>query len=276
MESQVLHDAIFRLGWLSGDSTITNDSLLKRISEIVARTLGVESAGVAVCENGIERGVTRAAAFGMWANGPAHLSEAEAAARILGGFAGELGTTHLPDTGENFGDGPCQCELVYSEMHRPMRLADHATVVFRRNDGVELVIVISTGPSNEPISRDTLATASSLVGAAAQAWSSSWHKEPAWMASLSPSSRRVLESLLEGCDDDQIADRTGLTYHSVRAHLKRIFRDAGVRSRLHLIQQCRTGARASAFESLRPSTRGGLPAVTVIAGAGNGVYARTG
>lgn len=66
------------------------------------------------------------------------------------------------------------------------------------------------------------------------------------MRGLKPLSRGILEQLLEGLDDDQIADRMRLSYHSVRAHLKRLFRDAGVRSRLHLMQACRPTDGATA------------------------------
>lgn len=62
---------------------------------------------------------------------------------------------------------------------------------------------------------------------------------PAWAAHLRPPSRAVLSLVLNGLDDQQIAQHTGLTYHAVRGHIKRLFRAAGVRSRLHLMQAFR-------------------------------------
>src|SRR5690606_26170313 len=118
-------------------------------------------------------------------------------------------------------------------------LDDQALDLFRRRDGVELLIGINSPAGAGPLSRATLAEAAALAPYVAQCWAAVWRREPAWMAGLKPQAREILERLLQGLDDDQIAKATSLSYHSVRAHLKRMFRAAGVRSRLHLMQSCR-------------------------------------
>jgi DNA-binding CsgD family transcriptional regulator len=277
MDSPVLFDAIFQLGSISGDPTLTNECLLRRVAQVIVRGTGVEAAALAVFENGIEQTPSLVRSIGHWPDFEADRASDDhdpaAGERSILGLVRQLSRERF-SAGEFVGEGQRRCERVYSEFHRPMRLVDHALAVFRRDDGVECVIVIRSAPNAEPLGRDTLALGAIMATAAAQCWASAWRREPVWMATLSASSRRVLENLLEGCDDDQIAERTGLTYHSVRAHLKRIFRDAGVRSRLHLIQQCRSVSRgvAETPAAIRPT----LPIVTVNPTRPRGVLARTG
>lgn len=277
MDSPALYDAIFQLGSISGDPTLTNECLLRRMTQVLAKGSGVEAAAMAVFENGIEQAPALVRSIGHWPDAEADRAgddhDPDAAERSIIGLVRQL-TRDRFTAGEFVGEGQRRCERIYSEFHRPMRLVDHALAIFRRDDGAECVIVIRSAPNAEPLGRDTLAIGGVLTTASAQCWASAWHREPVWMATLSASSRRVLENLLEGCDDDQIAERTGLTYHSVRAHLKRIFRDAGVRSRLHLIQQCRC-SRGGA-EAPAPQQRSTLPIVTVTNIRPRGAFARTG
>lgn len=278
MDSPVLHDAIFQLGAISGDPTLTNECLLRRMTQVIARGTGVEAAAIAVFENGIEQAPSQIKSIGHWPDAEADRAsddhDPSAGERAIMALVRQLSRERF-STGEFVGEAAGRCERIYSEFHRSMRLVDHALAVFRRDDGAECVIVVRSAPNAEPLGRDTLTLGAIMATAAAQCWASVWHREPAWMVTLSASSRRVLENLLEGCDDDQIAERTGLTYHSVRAHLKRIFRDAGVRSRLHLIQQCRSGSRGSSHEPApAPQVRPTLPIVTTT--RPRGVFARTG
>ncbi|MEM9082010.1 MAG: helix-turn-helix transcriptional regulator [Planctomycetota bacterium] len=113
--------------------------------------------------------------------------------------------------------------------------------------GAKQLLIVASGIEDER--SETLLRA--IVSSVSQCCESDWKKEPAWMADLRPASRQVLELVLRGYDDDQVSELSGLTYHSVRAHLKRLFRAAGVRSRLHLMQVCRssptTGVTAGAM-----------------------------
>ena len=81
--------------------------------------------------------------------------------------------------------------------------------------------------------------ARALVPAFVDCVQHSWKPEPDWVRELKPPARRVLELVLLGYDDRQVAEQSGMTYHAVRAHLKRLFKTANVRSRLHLMQVCR-------------------------------------
>jgi len=275
MDSPALYDAIFHFGSISGDPTLTNDCLLRRMTTVIAKGAGVEAAAIAVFENGLEQAASLVRSVGHWPDAEADRAgddhDPDASERSVVSLVRQLARERFT-AGEFVGEGQLRCERLYSEFHRPMRLVDHALAVFRRDDGAECVIVLRSAPNADPLGRDTLAVGAVLTTAAAQCWASAWRREPAWMATLSASSRRVLENLLEGCDDDQIAERTGLTYHSVRAHLKRIFRDAGVRSRLHLIQQCRCSRAA---ETAAPQ-RSTIPMVTVNPIRPRGAFARTG
>ena len=69
-----------------------------------------------------------------------------------------------------------------------------------------------------------------------RAYDAAWKPVPEWARDLRPQASRILQHIIDGLDDEHIAAHTGLTYHSVRAHLKRLFRLAAVRSRLHLTQ----------------------------------------
>lgn len=241
-----LNEAIFRLGQVSADKAITNASLLRQLSDIAVETLGVEVLVLGVFEKGVECPSTDCCIRGPWTReqGDAyleqtnwHIDERALAKRLAGLRRGRL--YHRPElNGE-------RDALPASPFDRPMNQGDQAMALYRRSDGVELLLCLHKTEGSGPFPRTTLARAGALAPYIAQCWAQCWRREPAWMASLKPQGRAILEALLAGFDDDQIAQRTGLSYHSVRAHLKRLFREAGVRSRLHLMQafkQCGEGS----------------------------------
>jgi len=273
MDCRPLHDAIYRIGRLSADPLVSSDALLTQLAQLIAQATDAHGVGIVVYEQGIDRPATICRTAGTWpeAQGSASPDAARSAAIAM---VTDLPRERLSAMPDPVCDGEVVCERLYSDFHRPMRLADRAVAIFRRDDGSEMAITMSAATPGQPISRETLTKAAQLSAAIGSCWATVYRHEPAWMASLSPSSRRVLQNLLEGCDDDQIAERTGLTYHSVRAHLKRIFRDAGVRSRLHLIQTCRGGVRRLPVEPVTEHDAL-MPLVTVTTRR-NGIYARTG
>ncbi len=274
MDCRPLHDAIYRIGRLSADPLVSSDALLTQLAQIITEATEAHAVGIAVYEHGIDRPATICRTFGIWPE--AQGAAPEAARLAVAALVADLPRERLSAVPDPVCDGEVVCERLYSDFHRPMRLADRAVAIFRRDDGSEMAIALSSATPGQPISRETLTKAAQLSTAIGSCWATVYRHEPEWMASLSPSSRRVLQNLLEGCDDDQIAERTGLTYHSVRAHLKRIFRDAGVRSRLHLIQTCRGGVRRLPAEPVTEHHEAPImPLVTVAVGR-NGLYARTG
>ena len=52
---------------------------------------------------------------------------------------------------------------------------------------------------------------------------------------LTPREEDVVQLLLEGLTTSDMADRLGISLHTVRDHLKRLYRKTGVRSRSELL-----------------------------------------
>lgn len=243
MAVRSLNDAIFRLGQISADRSLTNASLLKQLADVTIDTLDVSVAVLAVFERGVESASTVCHVRGPWSEDQRdrfleqtrwQFDERAMALRLSGLRRGRL--YHRPDL---IAERDPRDTKVFEDLPQPQGMADQAVALYRRSDGVELLLAIHQVEGAGTFQRTTLAKAGAVAPFIAQCWAGSWRDEPAWMHDLRPLSRGILEQLLEGFDDDQIADRTGLSYHSVRAHLKRLFREAGVRSRLHLMQACR-------------------------------------
>lgn len=243
MTCQRVREAIYELGRISTDRSLTNTTLLRRLADLLAETLGVDIAGLAVFEDGVGSGSTACYVRGPWKMDESarfteesfwSVQDRNLAERLEGLRRGRV--HHRPDliasSRGRLGSGR-------ASVSTPAPLEDQALALFQRTDGAELLIGINSLDGSGQLSHTVLARAGALVPFVARCWASTWRREPAWMRDLKPVGRRVLECLLEGMDDAQIAERTGLSYHSVRAHLKRLFRDAGVRSRLHLMQHCR-------------------------------------
>lgn len=243
MTLRSLNEAIFRLGQISGERNHFNAVLLRELADVTLETLGVDAVTLCVFEQGVEGPPTQRIVRGPWAEKERdrfleqsgwEFDERALARRLAGMRRGRL--YHRPDLisdREYLNDHGEQASPV------PLTPRDQAVALYRRCDGVELLLSIHRVDLDSPLHRTTLARAGTLAPYVAQCWASCWKHEPDWMKRLKPISRTILDTLLEGLDDDQIAARTGLSYHSVRAHLKRLFRDAGVRSRLHLMQACR-------------------------------------
>ncbi|MBL8746836.1 MAG: helix-turn-helix transcriptional regulator [Phycisphaerae bacterium] len=243
LAARSLNEAIFRLGQVSADRSLTNASLLRRLADITVDALEVSVAVLAVFERGVESASSACHVRGPWSEDERdrfleqtqwQFDERAMAMRLAGLRRGRL--YHRPDL---IAERDPRDTKVFEDLPQPKGMADQAVALYRRSDGVELLLAIHQVEGAGVFQRTTLAKAGALAPFVAQCWAGSWRQEPGWMKDLKPLSRGILEQLLEGFDDDQIADRTGLSYHSVRAHLKRLFRDAGVRSRLHLMQACR-------------------------------------
>lgn len=244
MSIRSLSEAVFRLGQISRDASLTNEALLRLLADVTVETLGVDVAALGVYERGIENPSTACCVRGaMTESEQARLHEQSRwdiddrvlAQRLAGLRRGRL--YHRPDL---IAEREFRATRLYKDIQRPMNTADQALALFRRSDGAELLLGINTLDGHGRFPRSVLAKAGALAPYVAQCWAAAWRREPTWMAGLKPQARAILEQLLQGYDDDQIAERTGLSYHSVRAHLKRLFREAGVRSRLHLMQAARS------------------------------------
>ncbi len=240
MSTSSISDAVFLLGRISHDPTHSNSSLLERLGDVMVEALGVDAVALTVFQSGVESGVSarcvRMAPVRAASREPGFEWPGDETARRLARLKrGRL--YHRPDL--NGVEG--HAEPALNGTRNGSHTADHAVALYRRSDGAELLLGVFLLSEHEPLSRTTLARAGALAPFVARCWAHGWTREAAWVGSLRPVTRQILEQVLGGFDDDQIARRTGLTYHSVRAHLKRLFRQAGVRSRLHLMQSCRCG-----------------------------------
>lgn len=242
-----LTDGIFRLGRLSASTSTSNHELLRTMAEIAAEVVGIEVTGLGVFEQGLLRPATACHVVGPWSAetaetlvNPSRWSENE---RILAMRLTSIEPNRVYLRRELMPESaPPHTAAV--EFPTPMLVADEALGLFRRTDGAELLLALASLDSGAPLPERAIEKARAIAPYLASCWAAGWKVEPAWARQLRPSSRSVLDLVLAGLDDDQIAEKTGLTYHSVRAHLKRLFKDAGVRSRLHLMQEyrsCTTG-----------------------------------
>lgn len=258
METQTLSQSalaqgIYRLGQISADPPACNSVLLQRMVEVAASVLGVDFAVLAVFEHGIERPASAVQVAGPWpieaGQRIAEVTRWDIRDRPVAQKLATLERNCLYRRSELIDDKQFRATRLFTEVMSPMRLTgDHAVALFRRTDGCELMINLQSIDERRVLSEDALRRAQTLCAVLAQCWAATWRTEPAWMKSLKPQSRRVLDDVLCGYDDDQIAQRTNLTYHSVRAHLKRLFRDANVRSRLHLMQQLKADRKGGVIE----------------------------
>lgn len=243
MNSPSLREAIFRLGRISVDQAITNDTLLRRLAQVVSETLEVDVVALGVFEQGVENPASACFVHSPWTLTDARAFEDQAfwavedrdlALRLASLRRGRV--YHRP---ELLAERDARLIASAPALAGRVGLDDQALALFRRRDGAELLIGINSPAGAGPLSRAALAKAGALAPYVAQCWAAAWRDEPAWIGGLKPQARDILERLLQGLDDDQIAQATTLSYHSVRAHLKRMFRAAGVRSRLHLMQSVR-------------------------------------
>lgn len=246
MDFEALSEAVFRLGRASSDASLCNQSLLREIADVAAAFIGCETVCVVVHEGGLTQ-----PAAACYARGPWSVAEMDrflerfrwsARDRVLARKLSDRAPNRMYRRAELVDDAEYHESRVYAEFERPMSLGDAAVGVFEGGEGDALVLSIGRLEGHGPLSDEHLRRAHALAPFISDCWTHGWKREPRWVTDLKSNSREVLQLVLEGLDDDQIADETGLTYHSVRAHLKRLFKEAGVRSRLHLMQAYR-GAR---------------------------------
>lgn len=255
MCNAAMHQAFFELGRLSARPFVVNQDLLREIARLMGGVVGSDIVGVGVWDNGVADRMTQCHLIGPGAT-PDSVSEAS---NWEFGDAGLVRALTLKDRGqvvrreELMDEDAFLASPLYREFQAPRGLGDQALCMFTRSDGADLVLTLHNLKKNGRIDDSALRSMREIAPIIAETWSSKWRAEPVWLVNLNAHGRSVLELVLLGLDDDQIAQRTGLTYHSVRAHLKRLFRDAGVRSRLHLMQSCRRSGpiRASLVMQVR-------------------------
>jgi DNA-binding CsgD family transcriptional regulator len=276
-DDRLFNEAVFRLGQLGAAKDLTNAKLLRRISRIVARYTDAEAVGLAGHEEGTDEPAATAHAEGPWPE--ASIDEAMS----LADWSAPVDADGMDDDADRDADtdsdlvspltalrrnqvthlkddaslrAACEASVSWRERQQPLGVTDMSIGVYRRPDGCECVLAVASISPNGCLSDAQRRRFETIAPFAAKAWAAGWAQEPEWTRELKPKCRAVLELALAGYDDDQIAETTGLTYHAVRAHLKRLFRIAGVRSRLHLMRAYREACsgridRAAQAEALK-------------------------
>lgn len=240
MRDAPVDEGVYLLGRLSAAVHPSRTALLREMAKIVADAVGIECVGVSVYEKGILSPATACYVHGPW--GDTHQdrfleqSRWHAEDRILAKRIARCETSRLYHRDELIEFRTLQSSRLYNEFQRPYGVNDQAIARYQAPDGTELLFGICAIEHLQRIPRQTLETAQHIGSYLARSWCRAWRHEPDWMQTLKPTNREVITLALQGLDDHQIAEQLGLTYHAVRAHLKRAFRLAGVRSRLHLMQ----------------------------------------
>ncbi|HVZ93479.1 MAG TPA: hypothetical protein VG797_03115 [Phycisphaerales bacterium] len=240
-----LEDAVFRLGEISG-SGASNTETLRAIVKVGEEATGADIVAIGVFAKGITNQAIAASVIGPWDDDLSRrfLQQTEWSPdeRVLAVRLAAQPRDRLYRRSELIDESEFRRSKLFNDFQRPLQMGDQALGVFRRDDGLELLIGLSVVDRRGVMTQEMLTAAKQVAPYMARCWASAWRHEPEWMITLRPATRAVLDHLISGYDDAQIASLTGLSYHGVRAHLKRLFREAGVRSRLHLMQACRGGS----------------------------------
>jgi DNA-binding CsgD family transcriptional regulator len=243
MDFEALSEVVFRLGRASSDASLCNQSLLREIAEATARFVGCETLCVVAHCDGVMKPATACYAHGPWSveENDRFLERFRWSARdrVLAMRLADRAPNRFYRRRELIDESDFRESRVYLEFERPMSLGDSALGVFESSGGGVLVMSIGMLEGHGALTDEQVMRARAVAPFVSDCWTHGWKHEPRWVVDLKSHSREVLQLVLEGLDDDQIADETGLTYHSVRAHLERLFKEAGVRSRLHLMQAYR-------------------------------------
>lgn len=249
----IVAEAAYRLGALSATGGVRRKSFFPCIAETLAEATGVEAAGVTAFPRSIMAPATAVGVHGPWSEHEhkAFLEQSKWSpedrtihSRIVQ-TPGPLfrHTSELMDADEFFGS------RLFNEFQKPRGIGDQAQMCLEARDGAHLYVAIARVGSDEPISSRSMEIAQRIAVLIQRCWNTAHQDMPRWVRELSPRRRRVLELVADGLDDHQIAAELGVKYHTVRAHLKDLFREANVRSRLHLIQAIRLHKAWDAVDS---------------------------
>lgn len=239
-EDHAVADAHYELGEIMNRARYRRKELLTGMAMVLCRATGVEAAGVMTFDGSPTKAASNIAIHGPWTE---HEQEAflEQSRWRLDDRVLISRLRHSPApvfcrTGEIMPIAEFHLSRLYNEFQRPRGLGDQATMLIDGPNGSHLLAAISRVDSDEPLSESSVKIAQRLAPYIQRCWTSASLAGPDWIRCLSPRRHRVFELVSQGLDDHQIADAMGVRYHTVRAHLKDLFRVAGVRSRLHLIQ----------------------------------------
>jgi DNA-binding CsgD family transcriptional regulator len=252
-----INDAIYALGEFSSCPPPSNDQALSEITSIVKQAIALPIIGFGVYDNGFCASAAGRSITGPW-NDDERKKFTELAAwakddRVLARRLEQSDPGRVFRRSQLMEHHEFTATRLYNEFHRPLGFGDQCLARFQRTDSVELLFVIAGDSDSANISNNTLSAAQAIAPYAARAWASTWNANPDWATGITPNARLVLTLVLKGYDDTQISNQLGISYHAVRAHLKRMFRRAGVRSRLQLMQQARANHHGAPLIEHKPT-----------------------
>jgi len=247
-----IDDAIFRLGRLTQHRRIENDGVLKCMAKTVFDYIGIDMLYLSVHNGRLAENASNCAVLGPWDTDQSNLflnqsrwstEDRVLALRLETSLEGELHRRR-----DLMDEDLFRNSRLFKEFHRPLNLGDHAIAYHRSPQGPAVILVLNTVPADSLIADELCERATRILPALFCAFDHAWKPAPTWTSKLKPQAKRILQHVVNGYDDEQIAAFTGLTYHSVRAHLKRLFKAAEVRSRLHLTQAYFTGQTSESLD----------------------------
>ena len=237
---RVVIDAAYDLGALERLGGVQRGAMFQGIAEVVARATGVEGVGVAAHTGSLLEPAVSVGLVGPWTAAERDSFQAQTQwkpkDRIIARRLEHQPGPVFRRTEEVVPRNEFLRSRLYTEFQRPRGIGEQASMCLRAPDCSRLFIGIARVGSEFPLSDESIEIAQCLAPFIERCWVSAHRRLPEWVRSLSPRRRRVLELVAEGLDDYQIAREIAVQYHTVRAHLKDLFRAADVRSRLHLIQ----------------------------------------
>lgn len=258
VDDDVIVEAAYELGALAMMGGVRRQLYLSGMAQTLAKATGAEGVGVFVHLDGVLKPALATGIVGPWTNGEQSVfldqTSWESKDRVI---AQQIEKTPGPvfrRTAELMPMDEFRNTRLYLEFQKPRGIGDQITMCLQASDGASLLVAIARVGVNEMLSSQSVEIAQRLAPVIEQCWKTAHRQMPQWVRSLSPRRRLVLEFVSQGLDDHQIAREMGVRYHTVRAHLKDLFRMAGVRSRLHLMQSLHdVSERATQQEKMEPA-----------------------
>lgn len=255
---RIVAEAAFRLGTLVSEHSGRRANYLNALARTLADATGVEGVGVTYFANSIFQPAAAVGVVGPWSEHEqkAFLEQSKWAPedRVLSSRLAQMPGPRFRRTEELLPLDEFHASRLFNEFQRPRSIGDQATMVLASSDGSHLLVAIGRVDSLRPLSAETMRIAQQLAPLVERCWVGAQRRLPEWARTVSPRRRRVLELVAQGLDDHQIAMEMDVRYHTVRAHLKDLFRVAGVRSRLHLIQALRGDVAPAAAKATHEPT----------------------
>ena len=240
------------LGKATDHRRVENDGVLKSIADAIHAYIDADMLYLSVHEGEIDEASSACVVIGPWDIDQSRTfldqSKWSAEDRVIAKQLAQQEQGRLYRRSDLIDEALFRNSRLYKEFHEPMNIGD-ASIAYRRSpQGPALVLAVGVTPTGTTLDEGVSERVNEVLPAVFATFDQAWKPVPQWARAMKPQAKRILQFVIDGLDDEQIAARTGLTYHSVRAHLKRLFREAQVRSRLHLMQAYLEGKNSETLD----------------------------